>query len=233
VALNWNEKHASGISMSERVESNRVFLVVMLACVHAVCAAAATRPPRLVPFAAQQAAAPAAAANSESVGENPTVILETSKGTVKIELFPAEAPTTVENFLRYVDAGFYDETVFHRVIRSFVVQGGGFTPELELKPTLAPVPIESRNGLENKRGSVAMARNLDRDSATSQFYINLSDNEQLDRGARNFGYTVFGRVIEGMDVIDRISAVQTSRRGQIDDIPILPVFLETARRAKP
>ena len=219
--------------MSERVESNRVFLAVMLACFHALCAAAATGPPSLVPFAAQQAAAPAAAVNSELVGGNPTVILETSKGTVKIELFPLEAPKTVENFLRYVDAGFYDDTVFHRVIRGFVVQGGGFTPELDLKPTLPPVPIESRNGLENKRGSVAMARNFDRDSATSQFYINLSDNEQLDRGARSFGYTVFGRVTEGMDVVDRISAVQTSRRGEIDDIPILPVFLETARRAKP
>jgi peptidyl-prolyl cis-trans isomerase A (cyclophilin A) len=219
--------------MSERVESNRVFLAVMLGCVHALCSAAATRPPSLAPFAAQQAAAPAAAAHAESVGENPIVILETSKGTVKIELFPSEAPKTVENFLSYVDAGFYDDTVFHRVIRGFVVQGGGFTPELDLKPTLAPVPIESRNGLENKRGSVAMARNFDRDSATSQFYINLSDNEQLDRGARSFGYTVFGRVIEGMDVIDRISAVQTSRRGEIDDIPILPVFLETARREKP
>jgi peptidyl-prolyl cis-trans isomerase A (cyclophilin A) len=119
------------------------------------------------------------------------------------------------------------------VIRGFVVQGGGFTPELELKPTLPPVEIESRKGLENKRGSVSMARSLDRNSATSQFFINLSDNEQLNRGARSFGYTVFGRVIEGMEVVDRIAAVQTSRRGEMEDVPILPVFLESARRAEP
>jgi cyclophilin family peptidyl-prolyl cis-trans isomerase len=164
---------------------------------------------------------------------NPVVVLETSKGTIKVELFPDEAPKTVENFLHYVDSGFYADTVFHRVIRGFVVQGGGFTPELELKPTLPPVPIESRNGLANKRGSVAMARNLDRNSATSQFYINLSDNEQLDRSSHSFGYTVFGRVIEGMEVVDRIAGVQTSRRGEMDDVPIIPVFLDAVRLEKP
>jgi peptidyl-prolyl cis-trans isomerase A (cyclophilin A) len=219
--------------MSTYGKSALVVLTLLLASIQTLGALAATHPPSLTLLAAQSVAREGTDANPPPSSGGPIVILETSKGTVKIELFHEGAPKTVENFLRYVDSGFYDDTVFHRVIRSFVVQGGGFTPELELKPTLAPVPIESRNGLENKRGSVAMARNLDRDSATSQFYINLSDNEQLDRGARNFGYTVFGRVIEGMDVIDRISAVQTSRRGQIDDIPILPVFLETARRAKP
>jgi peptidyl-prolyl cis-trans isomerase A (cyclophilin A) len=181
---------------------------------------------------APQAASPGDKPSSPAA-QNPLVILETSKGAIKIELFPAQAPKTVENFLRYVDAGFYADTVFHRVIRGFVVQGGGFTPDLELKPTLPPVRIESRNGLENARGSVAMARSLDRDSATSQFFINLSDNQQLNRSAKNFGYTVFGRVIEGMEVVDRIAAVQTSRRGEMDDVPIIPVFLEAARRAKP
>lgn len=183
--------------------------------------------------AAQAAAGETAPENSAPKADHPVVILETSKGTVKIELLPQEAPKTVENFLRYVDAGFYADTVFHRVIRGFVVQGGGFTPELEMKPTLPPVPLETRRGLENNRGTLAMARNLDRDSATSQFFINLSDNEQLNRGARSFGYTVFGRVIEGMEVVDRIAGVQTSRRGEMEDVPILPVFLESARRAEP
>lgn len=218
--------------MSRRVSFWFVLLTTVSALPYAVGSAAGVIPSALLPM---MAAAPqdAATTNPAPALGNPVVVLETSKGTVKIELFPEEAPKTVENFLRYVDTGFYDDTIFHRVIRGFVVQGGGFTPELEMKPTLPPVEIESRNGLENNRGSVAMARNFDRNSATSQFYVNLSDNEQLDRGARNFGYTVFGRVIEGMDVIDRIASVQTSRRGQIDDIPIIPVFLETARRAEP
>jgi peptidyl-prolyl cis-trans isomerase A (cyclophilin A) len=164
---------------------------------------------------------------------NPVVVFKTTKGTFKMELFPAQVPKTVENFLRYVDGGFYDDTIFHRVIRNFVVQGGGFTPELEMKPTLPPVKIEARSDLGNKRGTVAMARNDNVNSATSQFFINLVDNADLNRSARSFGYTVFGRVIEGMDVIDRISQVQTSRRGDVDDIPILPVFIESARRDTP
>ena len=118
----------------------------------------------------------------------------------------------MENFLRYVDAGFYTDTVFHRVIPKFVVQGGGFTPELDLKPTFEPTPIETKNGLTNDRGAVAMARMDDKDSATSQFFINLDDNEQLNRGGFRFGYTVFGRVVEGMNVVDAIARVQTSKR---------------------
>jgi len=162
----------------------------------------------------------------------PVVALETSKGLIKIELLPEQAPKTVENFLRYVDAGFYTDTIFHRVIPKFVVQGGGFTPELELKPTFEPTPIETKNGLTNDRGTVAMARMDDKDSATSQFFINLADNEQLNRSAFNFGYTVFGRVIEGMEVVDAIAEVQTSKRGIMDDVPILPVFLDRAYRAE-
>lgn len=150
-------------------------------------------------------------------------------GEVRVELHQADAPKTVENFLAYVQSGFYDDTVFHRVIEDFVVQGGGFTPELQLKPTAKPVRIETKNGLRNKRGSVAMARQFGKDTATSQFFINLQDNARLDRGARRFGYTVFGTVIEGMEVVDRIARVQTSRRGRMEDVPILPVFLETAR----
>ena len=222
--------------MRKHLEPGSVFLVALLACGSQAHAAGTAHSSSVTAsMAVPQTAARDAAAGKISApsAENPVVVLETSKGAIKIELFPREAPKTVENFLRYVDAGFYADTIFHRVIRGFVVQGGGFTPELDLKPTLPPVEIESRKGLENKRGSVSMARSLDRDSATSQFFINLSDNEQLNRGARSFGYTVFGRVIEGMEVVDRIAGVQTSRRGEMDDVPILPVLLESARRTEP
>jgi peptidyl-prolyl cis-trans isomerase A (cyclophilin A) len=204
-------------------------LVACLPAAHNRLTGQAPRP-TAAPALAQVISREAAPSAPQAAPGNPVVVLETSKGTVKIELFPEAAPKTVENFLHYVDAHFYDDTIFHRVIRGFVVQGGGFTPELEMKPTLPAVEIESKNGLENARGTVAMARNLDKDSATSQFFINLADNEQLNRGARSFGYAVFGRVIEGMEVVDRISQVQTSRRGEMDDIPIIPVFLESARR---
>jgi cyclophilin family peptidyl-prolyl cis-trans isomerase len=171
------------------------------------------------------------AAASALAQERPIVVIETSKGAIKIELLPESAPKTVANFLRYVDSGFYDDTVFHRVIRKFVVQGGGFTPELELKPTFPPTPIETKNGLPNERGTVAMARMDAKDSATSQLFINLANNETLNRSAFSFGYTVFGRVIEGMEVVDAIANVQTSKRGPMDDVPILPVFLDHAYRA--
>lgn len=161
------------------------------------------------------------------------VVLETSKGEIRIELFPEIAPLTVRNFEHYVQSGFYDDTVFHRVIENFVVQGGGFTPELEQKPTGKPVRIETRNGMRNVRGTVAMARRFGRNTATSQFFFNLRDNARLDRGSRQFGYTVFGRVIAGMEVVDRISRVQTGRRGPMIDVPILPVILETARLGAP
>lgn len=162
--------------------------------------------------------------------QNPIVVLETSKGVVEIELLPAEAPKTVENFMKYVDSGFYADTVFHRVIRGFVVQGGGFTPELTEKPTLKPIRMEAGREMLNVRGTVAMARSDDRDSATSQFFINVADNKELDHSAQQFGYTVFGRVIAGMEVVDAIADVQTSNRGRMRDVPIIPVFLDRAFR---
>jgi peptidyl-prolyl cis-trans isomerase A (cyclophilin A) len=160
--------------------------------------------------------------------QNPVVVLETSKGNIEIELYPEAAPKTVYNFLQYVDDGFYADTVFHRVIRGFVVQGGGLTPELQAKPTRKPIRIEAQNDLHNERGAVAMARNGDR--ATSQFFINVADNAELDSSKGRFGYTVFGRVVSGMDVVDAIADVQTSTRGSMKDVPILPVFLDRAHR---
>ena len=162
--------------------------------------------------------------------QNPVVALETSKGTIEIELYPEAAPKTVENFLKYVDDGFYADTIFHRVIKGFVVQGGGLTPELEEKPTMKPIRIEAQGDLLNERGTVAMARTDDRDSATSQFFINVADNAELDHSKQQFGYTVFGRVVSGMDVVDAIADVQTSTRGRMKDVPILPVFLDRASR---
>lgn len=164
------------------------------------------------------------------LAQNPVVVFETSKGTIEIELYAEAAPKTVENFLKYVDDGFYSDTIFHRVIRGFVVQGGGLTPELEEKPTMKPIRIEVQGELLNERGNVAMARTNDRDSATSQFFINVADNAELDHGKRQFGYTVFGRVVSGMDVVDVIADVQTSTRGRMKDVPILPVFLDRAYR---
>ena len=172
-------------------------------------------------------AAVAPAARSEAA--RPVVTLQTSKGDIRIELYPEVAPRTVRNFLGYVEAGFYDDTVFHRVIEDFVVQGGGFTPELTPKRAGKPVRIETKNGIRNDRGTVAMARQWGKDTATSQFFFNLKDNASLNRGSQSFGYTVFGRVIDGMAVLDRISRVQTSRRGPMEDVPILPVFLEAAQ----
>lgn len=162
--------------------------------------------------------------------QNPVVVLETSKGAIELELYAEAVPNTVENFLKYVDGGFYADTVFHRVIRAFVVQGGGFTPELDLKPTMKPIRIEAKGDLLNVRGTVAMARTDERDSATSQFFINVSDNAQLDHVNRQIGYTVFGHVVAGMDVVDEIADVQTSTRGEMKDVPILPVFLDRAYR---
>ena len=164
------------------------------------------------------------------LAQNPVVVLETSKGTIEIELYPEAAPKTVENFLKYVDDGFYADTIFHRVIRGFVIQGGGLTPELREKPTLKPIRMEVQRDLLNERGTVAMARKNDRDSATSQFFINVADNAKLDHSKRLVGYSVFGRVVSGMDVVDTIADVQTSTRGRIKDVPILPVFLDRAYR---
>jgi peptidyl-prolyl cis-trans isomerase A (cyclophilin A) len=162
--------------------------------------------------------------------DNPTVMLSTSLGDVTLELFAQDAPITVENFLAYVDAGFYDGTVFHRVIPGFMVQGGGMDADLKAKTTRKPIKNEADNGMRNARGSVAMARTSDVNSATAQFFINLSDNAFLDHGARDFGYAVFGRVTQGMDVVDKIAKVKTGRRGHHDDVPLEAVELRRVQR---
>ncbi len=147
------------------------------------------------------------------------VLMSTSLGDITIDLETDRAPITVENFLNYIEKGFYDGTIFHRVIPGFMIQGGGMNPEMVEKETDPPIKNEAKNGLLNLRGTLSMARTQDKDSATSQFFINLSDNQFLDHGTRDFGYAVFARVADGMDVVDKIAGVETGRRGFHDDVP--------------
>jgi len=158
------------------------------------------------------------------------VRFETTHGAFTIELFPKEAPVTVENFLRYVDDGFFDGTLFHRIVPGFVIQGGGLTADFHNKETRASITNEAKNGLKNKRGWLSMARTSDINSATSQFFVNLSDNAFLDNGPRDFGYAVFGRVTEGMDTVDKIAKVGTGKRKGYQDAPLEDVLIVSARR---
>jgi peptidyl-prolyl cis-trans isomerase A (cyclophilin A) len=158
------------------------------------------------------------------------VRFETSHGDFSVEVDEESAPISAQNFLRYVDEGYYDGTIFHRVIPGFMVQGGGFSADMEHKPGHAPIQNEANNGLKNLRGSLAMARTNDLHSATSQFFVNLVDNGFLDHRTGNFGYAVFGRVVGGIDVIDKIAKVKTGRRHGHDDVPGEPVLIKSARR---
>jgi cyclophilin family peptidyl-prolyl cis-trans isomerase len=156
---------------------------------------------------------------------------ETTLGGFTIELFEKEAPVSAKNFLDYVDAGFFDGTIFHRVIPGFVIQGGGFTADMKQKETRAPIRNEADNGVKNRRGTLSMARTNDPHSATSQFFVNLVDNAFLDPGRGGAGYAVFGCVTEGMDVIDAIAVVKTGRKGGQDDVPAEPVVVRGATRS--
>jgi peptidyl-prolyl cis-trans isomerase A (cyclophilin A) len=158
------------------------------------------------------------------------VKLATSEGDIVIELDAAKAPKTVDNFIKYVNAKHYDGTIFHRVIETFMIQGGGMKPDMSEKPVRAPIPLESRNGLNNARGSVAMARTMVPDSATSQFFINVVDNAFLDaaNSRDGNGYAVFGKVVQGMDIVDKIKSVPTANAGPYQNVPVKPVLIKTA-----
>lgn len=159
----------------------------------------------------------------------PVVLLETNLGTIKIALNPQAAPVSVKNFLNYVNSGFYSGTIFHRVIPGFVIQGGGFTPELQLKAPNPPIKNEADNGLKNDRGTIAMARTGNPNSATSQFFINLVDNNGLNRPSPDgYGYAVFGKVVEGMEVVDKIATVSTSFQKGLENVPVTPVVIKSA-----
>lgn len=160
----------------------------------------------------------------------PHVLLTTSMGEVEIELEASKAPISVKNFLSYVDSGYYNGTIFHRVIPGFMIQGGGFTPDMQQKDTQASIKNEADNGLLNTRGSLAMARTSVVDSATSQFFINSKDNDFLNNGSRDFGYAVFAHVVRGMEVVDKISGVSTTSVGGQQNVPRTPVLIVEAKR---
>lgn len=166
---------------------------------------------------------------------NPTVVMETSEGVITIELWADKAPVTVKNFLRYTDEKFYDGTIFHRVIDNFMIQGGGFTADMKKKNAHEPVKNEATSELKNDRGTIVMARTNQVNSATSQFFINLKNNDFLnhrDNTPRGFGYAVFGKVIKGQEVVDRIAKVKTTTSGSYRDVPAKPVVIKSVRRSK-
>lgn len=183
-------------------------------------------------LAATALAATFSIASAESAQAAPKVRLATSMGDIVVQLDPAKAPRTVENFLTYVKEKHYDGTVFHRVIDGFMIQGGGFTPDMQQKPTRAPIPLEANNGLKNEPYTIAMARTSNPDSATAQFFINVKDNAMLNANGEGNGYAVFGKVISGTDVVDKIKAVETTSRGMYQNVPATPVVIRSATIVK-
>ncbi|AJC23455.1 peptidylprolyl isomerase [Pandoraea pulmonicola] len=171
--------------------------------------------------------------NTAAQDAQPRVQFKTSAGNFVVELNPKAAPKTVENFLQYVNSGFYNGTIFHRVINGFMIQGGGFTPEMAEKPTRAPIPLESKNGLKNLTGTIAMARTSAPNSATAQFFINVKDNPGLDYPSPDGnGYAVFGKVVAGMDTVEKIKGVATINKGMHQNVPATPVVIESASVVK-
>ena len=172
---------------------------------------------------------------AEEKAGNPMVKVKTNLGSFTLELYPDKAPITVENFLNYVDKKFYDGTIFHRVIPTFMIQGGGFTTDMMKKATGAPIKNEADNGLTNTKGTIVMARTGEIHSATCQFFINVKDNKALDHkdvSTKGYGYAVFGTVIEGMETVEKIKDVKTATKGQYGDVPVKPVVIKSIRRTE-
>jgi peptidyl-prolyl cis-trans isomerase A (cyclophilin A) len=173
--------------------------------------------------------------SAKTAVKNPVVLVQTTMGNIKLELFEKQAPISVKNFLAYVNSGFYAGTIFHRVIPNFMVQGGGFTTDFKEKPTNAPVKNEAGNGIKNERGTLAMARTFIVDSASAQFFINLKDNDFLNHSSNSmqgFGYAVFGKVVEGMEVVDKIAAAPTGMHGDFSDVPKKEVIINSMKVLK-
>jgi cyclophilin family peptidyl-prolyl cis-trans isomerase len=200
------------------MKSTRLLLLLLVFLVAAVCSAAAPHAPKSAKKAAPKPAGPS------------RVALDTTMGRIVIELFPDKAPKTTANFLKYVKSGHYNGTIFHRVIPGFMAQAGGFTPGMVEKPTNAPIQNESDNGLSNERGTLAMARTSDPHSASAQFFVNVKDNASLNFKGKpdGWGYAVFGKVVEGMDVVDKIVAVPTTTKGNYENVPKVPIVIKKA-----
>lgn len=177
-----------------------------------------------VAFCSLVAALPAALAANET-----RILLTTSIGKIELQLDRDKAPVTSQNFIDYVQSGYYNNTLFHRVIPGFMVQGGGFTADMQQKAARAPIKNEADNGLRNLRGTISMARTSNKDSATSQFFLNVADNAFLDHGQRDFGYAVFGKVVKGMDVVDKISQLPTHSVGPHQNVPSQPIVILSAK----
>lgn len=206
-----------------------MFIAAIICLAFAIPAATGQADPPAAPGRTRVQVPPLQAPAPAPAPGNPVVVVSTSMGEVTMELFKDRAPVSVQNFLQYAADGFYEGTIFHRVKPGYVVQGGGYTPEMVEKSTRPPILNEATNGLKNTRGSVAMARTRALRSATSQFYINLATNTALDhRGysPEDFGYAVFGRVLSGMDVVDKIAATPTGSSGPHDDVPLTPVVIQ-------
>jgi len=176
---------------------------------------------------------PAVASAQAAVPVNPRVVIKTSEGDITVQLYADKSPLTVANFMAYVDSGFYKDTIFHRIIPEFMIQGGGFTADMKEKATREPVVNESNNGLHNTRGTLAMARTNDPDSATAQFFINQRSNLRLDGTGGRAGYTVFGEVIQGMDIVDFIATAPTGQVGAMGDVPKKPIVIKEIIRQQP
>jgi cyclophilin family peptidyl-prolyl cis-trans isomerase len=225
VVLGWLPHVAGPIEAGDRAGAAPLIVALDSSAATAPQAAATKRvqaPPLQAPAAVPPTPAPG----------NAVAVISTSMGDITIELFNDRAPVSVENFVQYAAEGFYSDTVFHRVRAGFMIQGGGYTPSLAEKPTRGPIQNEATNGLRNARGTVAMARMATLRSATSQFYINVVDNRMLDHTGYSpdeFGYAVFGRVLSGMDVVDRIAASPTHSTGGMDDVPVEPVIIRSVR----
>ena len=222
--LGWN------LALEGRVEGHRGRLLSP-----APTGTQSTKPGQAPPGTRPVQAPPLQAPADAPAPGNPVVVVSTSLGDITLELFKDRAPVSVQNFLQYVTEGFYPDTVFHRVKKGFMIQGGGYTASLAEKPTRPPIQNEATNGLRNARGTLGMARRAALRSATSQLYINLVDNRMLDHTGYTpdeFGYAVFGRVLSGMDVVDRIAAVPTKTTADMEDVPVDPVIIKSVRVVK-